>query len=129
MSYSMPDGPVVTIPNGGSDSPAMIADETISDALEIAVKAPAALTGACTIQVSFDFNKGYRHGPNPQTLAQATAAATWVATPAASALTVAVVTTHLVSNLICAAWRIHSAGVEAADRAFQIIRRTVDTSH
>src|SRR3954470_11757873 len=59
MSYSMPDGPVVTIPTGTSDSPAMIADETISDPLEIGIKAPAALTGAVTIQVSFDFNKGY----------------------------------------------------------------------
>lgn len=130
MSYSMPDGPTVTIASGQTDSPPMIMDETISDSDWFGILTPAALTGAVSIQVSYNFDKGYRHGTNPKTAAQAAADATWVAAPAGTALGAvgvqAIIETRL---LIAAAWRIHSTLAEGADRVFRCYRRTLDTHH
>lgn len=131
MSYSMPDGPTVTIPNGGTDSPAMLMDETVSDADFMVIKSPAALTAATNLQVSYDFDRNYKAKFPQVTLAQATAAANFEDPPAGpQALGGTNVKTRIdLSAIIAVAWRIHSAGAEGADRIFRVIKRTLDTNH
>ncbi len=120
---SMQRGPDVTVIAAQTDSPAMISAETISDSDYLTVKSPAGLVAAATIQVSLDFDVDYR--AKNQTLAAATAAASWFAAPAGANLAAAGVAVNFLTGLITGvAWRIHLAAGDAADRTFQIGKRT-----
>lgn len=120
---SMQRGPDVTVVAAATDSPAMISAETISDCDYLTVKSPAGLVAAATVQISLDFDVDYRY--KNQTLAQATAAATWFAAPAGSNLGAAGLGANFLTGLITSvAWRIHLAAADAADRTFQIAKRT-----
>lgn len=107
----------VTVPSAGTDSPAMISNQTISDAEDIAIKSPATLPEVATVQISFDFDVDYQL--HNLTLAAATAAASWAAPPTAVPLGAAGVAVNFkAALLLAAAWRIHLAGAAAADRTF-----------
>ena len=119
--YSNPQGPRVVVAAGQTDSPAMIVDHTIGDATEIAVHSPAVLAETATIETSHDFDVNY--AAKGQSLAAATAAATWEtedALGAAGAVALLAVTAFLPAR----AWRIHLNGAAAADRVFNVTRRT-----
>jgi len=122
---SMQRGPDVTVTAAATDSPAMISAETIGDCDYLSVKSPAGLVAAATIQVSLDFDADYRQKVPQLTLAQATAAASWVAAPAGSNLGAAGVLANFLAGLVTSvAWRIHLAAGDAADRTFQVCKRT-----
>lgn len=123
MTLSMPDGPTVIIVAGQTKSPAMIHDYTISDAEQLVVKTPEVMPELTpTIEVSYDFNKNYQR--DGQTLAAATAAATWDLPPVLSALGAAgAAAVFQVSNLTANAWRLSLGGAAAADREFKTTKR------
>jgi len=112
----------VTVASGATDSSAMISNQTISDAEDIAIKSPSGLVATATVQISLDFDVDYQL--KGQTLAQATAAATWAAPPTAVPLGAAGVVVNFKASLILsAAWRIHFSAADGADRTFIIHKR------
>lgn len=119
---SWPRVGTVVVPNGGTDSPAMISDQTISDAEDLAFKSPAVLAEDATIQISFDFDVDYQL--KNQTLAAATAAATWHAAGTSSDLGAAGAFVNFKASLLLgAAWRIHLDGAAAAEHTFIVYKR------
>lgn len=119
--YSQPLGPTVVVASGATDSPAMVVEHTIADATQLAIKSPATMPEVVTIQYSFDFNVNYLR--DKQTLAVATAAATWHSHATALGVAGAVVIIDM-ATLLAAAWRLHLNGAAAADRTFLLVRRT-----
>ena len=112
----------LVITAAATDSLAVNSNQTISDAEDIAIKSPAGLVAAASIQISFDFDNDYQL--KGQTLAQATAAASWAAPPTAVPLGAAGVAVNFkAALLLAAAWRIHLAAGDAADRTFIIFKR------
>lgn len=102
----------LTIANGGTDSPALSsliskgnARSTLGNSEAITISAPAALTGAVTVQVSPAYGSG-----NWKTLRQDGAD---VAVAAGAAVTINEVAFEDI--------RLHSAGAEAAARDFDIV--------
>lgn len=103
---------VLSVPNAGTDTPALssmmskgAARSTFGNSRNISITAPAALTGACTVQVSPKYGSGQ-----------------W-ATLQVNGADVAVAAGKSV-NVPSGAWedlRIHSAGAEAAQRDFQVV--------
>lgn len=119
MSF-VPTGNVVVL-SGQTDSPAMKTNYTVSDATHVAIKSPATLPETATLQVSYDFDVDY--DAKGQTLAAATAAATWQLAPV-SALGAAGAAVHLAAeNFLANAWRIHLSGAAGADRSFILHKR------
>ena len=113
-----------TITAAATDSAAMVSDQTISDAEDIAIKSPTGLVAAASIQISFDFDVDYQLRDPPVSLATATAAATWAAPPTAVPLGAAGIAVNFkAALLLSAAWRIHLAAGDAADRTFIVQKR------
>lgn len=101
----------LTIPSGGSNSQALSAvwgvgptKIALGSAISVSITGPVALTGACTLQVSPD-------GVNWSTMQ----------TPAGADVACAAGKTIPVEVVAGIDLRIHSAGVEAADRIFSIV--------
>jgi hypothetical protein len=94
---------VLSIPNGGTDTPAYAEPRLIGAAAAITVVAPAALTGVCTIQID-DGSGNFRTAQSPPGTDIALAAGKAVVLPPAA-----------MTN-----FRIHSAGAEAAQRDFTV---------
>jgi len=115
----------IVITAAATDSLAMISNQTISDAEDIAIKSPTGLVAAATIQISFDFDVDYQLRTSPSvSLAQATANATWAAPPTAVPLGAAGIAVNFkAALLLAAAWRIHLAAGDAADRTFIVHKR------
>lgn len=103
---------VLSIPNAGTDTPAVstlmskgAARSTFGNSRNISVTSPAALTGACTIQVSPKYASGIWATLQVNGADVAIAAGKSVSVP-----------TGAYEDI-----RIHSAGAEAAQRDFQVV--------
>ena len=103
---------ILSVPNAGTDTPALssmmskgAARSTFGNSRSISVTAPAALTGACTVQVSPKYGSGVWATVQQNGADVAVGAGKSVIIPSG-------------------AWedlRIHSAGAEAAQRDFQVV--------
>lgn len=125
MPY-MAGGPTITVLSGQTKSLAMIHDYTVADADQVVIKSPAVLPEVATIEVSYDFDTSYAAKYPQVTLAQATAAATWVPiNPAVPLGGAGVPVTVDTKSFLARAWRLSLGGAAAADRVFTTEKRVM----